>query len=110
MSAWEGGPGVPGPLPLGSWGASQGLPGGGPGPKLQGSIRVNSAHFPSSTLQIRIEIYVDADVDFWSFGGRSWVPLGGHFRSCWRLFRPKLAPEPPSNHLLFEKVIVHETV
>ena len=63
-----------------------------------------------STLRIRIKIYVDLDVDFWSFGARSWVPLGGHFRSCWRLFRPKLVSEPSSNRLIFEKVIFHETL
>ena len=35
LGAWECGPEVPGPPPLGSWGTSQGLPGGGPGSKLQ---------------------------------------------------------------------------
>ena len=64
LGAWEGGPVVPGPPPLGPWGASRELPGGGPGPKLQGSIPVNSGHFPLSTLRIRIKTYVDFDVDF----------------------------------------------
>ena len=100
----------PGSPPLGPWGASQGLPGGGPGPKLQGPIPVNSGHFHLSTLWIRIKIYVDFELDFWSCWGRSWAPLGGHFRSRWRLFRPKLVPEPSSNRLVFEKVIVHETL
>ena len=45
-----------------------------------------------------------------SFWGRSWVPLGGHFRSSWRFFRSKRVPEPSSNSLVFEKVIVHETI
>ena len=94
---------VPGPPPLGPWGASQ----GGSGPQ---TTRVNSAHFPLSTLQILIKIDDESDVDFWSFWGRSWVPLGGHFRSCWRLFRPKLVSEPSSKRLIFEKVIVHETL
>ena len=31
----------PGPPPLGPWGTSQGLPAGGPGPKLQGPIPVS---------------------------------------------------------------------
>ena len=53
--------------------------------------------------------HVDFDVDFWSSWGPSWVPLGGHFRSCWRLFRPKLVSEPSSNRLNIEKVNVHET-
>ena len=59
---------------------------------------------------IRIKNHVDFDVDFWSSWGPSWVPLGGHFRSCWRLFRPKLVSEPSSNRLIFEKVIFHETL
>ena len=93
----------PGPPPLGSCGASQGLPGGVPAPNYKAQSR-------SSTLQIRIEIYVDFDDDFGSIGGRSWVPLGGHVRSCWRLFRPKLVSERSSNRLIFEKVIFHETL
>ena len=40
LGAWESGPVVPGPPPLGPWGVSQGLPGGGSGPKLQGPISV----------------------------------------------------------------------
>ena len=88
------------------------VPGAPPGSSQGGSrpqtTRTNSGHFHLSTLQIRIEIYDDFDVDFWSFWGRSWVPLGGHFRSSWRLGRPKLVPEPSSNRLIFEKVILRE--
>ena len=69
---------VPGGLPRGAWAASLGslgrLPGGGPGPK---SVRQSML----SPLGFRIKKYVDFDVDFGSFGDRSWVPLGGHFRS-----------------------------
>ena len=57
MGAWEGGPVGPGPLPLGSWGASQGLPGGGPGPN---SADQNLA----SPLGFGIVFYVDFDIDF----------------------------------------------
>ena len=74
------------------------------------TTRVNSGHFQLSSLRFRIKIYVVFDVDFWSFGGRSWVPLGGHFWSCWRLFRPKLVSERSSNRLIFKKVIFHEIV
>ena len=95
----------PGPPPLGPWGASRGLPGS----RAQ-TTRVNSDHFPSSTVQIRIKIYVDFDVDFWSFWDRAWVPLGIMLGSFWRLFRPKLVPEPSSNRLIFEKMIFHETI
>ena len=63
-----------------------------------------------SPLDFRFKINVGFDVDFGTFGCRSWVPLGDHFRSFWRLFRPKLVPEPSSNRLIFEKVIFHETV
>ena len=107
MGAWEGGPVGPGPPPLGSWGASQGLPGGGARPQ---TTRPTSRHFPSSTLQIRITIYVDFDDDFWSFWGRSWVPLGVMLGSCWRLFRPKWVLDPSSNCLIIEIVICHETL
>ncbi len=71
---------------------------------------MSAAQNVASPLGFRIKIYVDFDVDFWSFWGRSWVPLGGHVRSFWRLCRPKLVPEPSSNRLIFEKVIFHETV
>ena len=54
LGAWEGGPVVPGPPPLGPWGAS---PGGVPAPNYKGQSR-------SSTLQIRIKIDVDLEVDF----------------------------------------------
>ena len=83
------------PAPLGR------LPGGGLGP-------MSESQTMEDPLRFHIEIYVDFDVDLGSFGGRSWVPLGGHFRSSWRLFRHKLLPEPFSNRLTFEKVILHE--
>ena len=47
----------PGPPPLGPWGASQGVPGGGPGPN-------SSVRFHSGPLGLRIVFYVDFDVDF----------------------------------------------
>ena len=84
---------------LSPWGASLG---GGLGPMSETQTLANPLGF-------RIEIYDDFDVDFGSFGGRSWVPLGGHFRSSWRFFRSKLVPEPSSNRLNIEKVNVHET-
>ena len=95
---------MPGSLSRGAWAASLGslgrLPGGGPGPKSAGRSLPNPLGF-------RIEIYVDFDVGLGSLWGRSWVPLGGHFRSSWCLGRPKLVPEPSSNRLIFEKVILH---
>ena len=89
-------PWAPGALP-------RGLSGGGPGP-------MSAAQKVACTPWVRIKIHVDFDVDFWSFWGRSWVPLGVMLGSFWRLFRPKLVPEPSSNRLIFEKVIFHETV
>ena len=41
--------------------------------------------------------------------GRFGLRLGGHFRSFWRLGRPKLVPKPSSNRLNIEKVNFHET-
>ena len=57
MGAWESGPVVPGPPPLGPWGASRVLSGGGPGPKCAG-------RFLASPLGFRIIFYIDFDVDF----------------------------------------------
>ena len=87
----------PSPGPLGR------LPGGGPGPN-------SNPHFPFYDTQCMSKIDVDFDVVFLSFWGRSWVPLGGNFRSFWRFFRPRLVPEPSSNRLIFEKVICHEII
>ena len=61
-------------------------------------------------LGFRIKIHVDFDIDLGSFWGRSWVPLGGHVGLILALGRPKLVPEPSSNRLIFEKVILHEIV
>ena len=47
----------PGPPPLGPWGASQGLPGGGPGSKFAGRL-------VPSPLGFGIVFYIDFDVDF----------------------------------------------
>ena len=93
---------VPEPPPLGPWGASQGVPGGGPGPMSA------SQNWPSP-LGFGIVFYIDFDVDFWSSWGRFGLRLGGHFRSFWRLGRPKLVPKPSSNRLNMEKVNFHET-
>ena len=83
-----------------AWGGSLG---GGPGPKSAGRSLPDPLGF-------RIKIYDDFDVDFGSFWGRSWVPLGGHFRSSWRFFLLKWLLEPSSNRLIFEKIILHEIV
>ena len=106
MGAWVPGRAVPwclGRLPWAPGAPPRGSQGGGPGGKFAG-------RWWSCLLWIRIKNHVDFDVDFWSSWGPSWVPLGGHFRSCWRLFRPKLVSEPSSNRLIFEKVIFHETL
>ena len=64
----------------------------------------------ASPFGFSTKAYVVLDVDFGSFWGRSWVPLGGHFRSSWRFFPLKWLPEPSSNRLIFEKVVVHGTI
>ena len=100
MGAWVPGRAVPwglGRLPWAPGAPPRGSQGGVPAPNYKGQS-------PLSTLWIRIKIYIDFDIDFWSSWGRSWVPLGGHFRSCWRLFRPKLVSEPSSNQLIFENM------
>ena len=57
LGAWEGGPVVPGPPPLGPWDASQGVPGGGPGP-------MSEAQNWASPLGFGIVFYIDFDVVF----------------------------------------------
>ena len=106
MGAWVPGRAVPwglGRLPWVPGAPPGGSLGGGPGP-------MSAGHLWLCLPWIRIKNHVDFDVDFWSSWGRSWVPLGGHFRSCWRLFRPKWVPDPSSNCLIIEKVICHETL
>ena len=66
---------MPGLPPLSPWVASQGLPGGGPGP-------MSAAQNMASPLGFRINFYVDFDHDFWL----SWVDLGSLRRSCWDHF------------------------
>ena len=90
---------VPGPPPLGPLGGSLG---GGPDPNSSGQK-------VPSPLGFGIVFYIDFDVDFSSSWGRFGLRLGGHFRSFWRLGRPKLVPRPSSNRLNIEKVNVHET-
>ena len=97
---------VPGGRSRVAWPPSPGLLG-----RLQGGGTLKSAgRSVLSPLGFRIKIYVDFDVGLGSLWGRSWVPLGGHFRSSWCLGRPKFVPEPSSNRLIFENVILHETL
>ena len=99
---------VPGravPWGLGAPGAPpRGSQGGVPAPNYK-----DQSHL-SSTLWIRIKIDVDFDVDFDCFGIDLGSLLGLMLGSFWRLFRPKLVPEPSSDRLIFEKVFFHETV
>ena len=78
------------------------VPGGGSRPKLQQPIPVTLYFRPFELASKFMSILM-------SIFGRFLVDLGGHVRSCWCLFRPKLVPEPSSNRLIFEKVNVHET-
>ena len=48
---------VPGPPPLGSWGASRELPGGGPG-------AMSAGQNVASPLGFRIVFVIDFDIDF----------------------------------------------
>ena len=94
MGAWGPVPCRLAPLPR----APEAPPGGGALKSARRSV--------PNPLGFRIEIYVDFGVGLGSLWGGSWVPLGGHFRSSWRLRRSKLVPEPSSNRLIFEKVIL----
>ena len=93
----------PGPPPLGPMGPWPRGFGGSKNPQLKA--------WEVTVLDFFIaQNHVVFDVDFWLFWARSWIPLGAHFRSFWRLGRPKLVPKPSSNRLNIEKVIVHETI
>ena len=93
-----------------AWAASSGslgrIPGAPRGDVPAQCLRVVGGNAPLGFASKFIPILMY----FWSFGGRSWIPFGDQFRSCWRLFRPKLVPEPSSNRLIFEKVILCEIV
>ena len=91
---------VPGGPSLSPWGASLG---GGLGPKSE-------TQSLSSPLGFRIKIYGAFDIGLGSFWARSWLPLGSHYRPSWHLGLHNLVPEPSSNHLIFEKVMLHEIV
>ena len=71
MCAWGPGRAVPW-----SQGGGPVVPGGGfPSQTTTANSRhfvLPSRHFVLPTLRTRIKIYVDFDVDFWSFFGRSW--------------------------------------
>ena len=87
LGAWEGGPVVPGPPPLGPWGASQGVPGGGPAPKLQGSLPVTSGcrpfGFASKFMSIRVSIFGRLGVDLGSLLGVIFGHVGAFFGPSW---------------------------
>ena len=106
MGAWVPGRPVPGCLGRSPW-----VPGARPRGSQGGvPVPMSAARWSLCLPWIRIKNHIDFDVDFWSSWGPSWVPLGVMLGSCWCLFRPKLVSEPSSNRLIFEKVIVHETL
>ena len=76
---------------MGAWGRALAAP-GGPWGASQGGDPMSETQTLPSPLGFRIEIYDDFDVDLGSFWGRSWVPLGGHFRPSWRFFSPEVGP------------------
>ena len=63
------------------------------------------AHKLLDPLGLGIVFKVDLDFDFRSSWGRFGLRLGGHFRSFWRLGRPKLVPRSSLNRPNIEKVI-----
>ena len=77
----------PGPPPVGSWGASQGLPGGGPGPKLQGSIPLTSTcrsfTFALKFMSILMSIFGRFGVDLEPLLGVIFGPFGALFGLSW---------------------------
>ena len=110
MGAWVPGRAVPwglGRLPWAPGAPPRGSQGGGPGPKLQGSLPVTFTcrpfEFVSTFMSILMSIFGRFGVDLGSL-------LGVIFGHVGAFCRPKLVQEPSSNRLVFEKVIVHETL
>ena len=91
---------------MGAWaapGGSRGTSQGGGRPKLLPPIPLFRRSVAVFAPKRSSQNFVDLGVVFWSFWGRFWVRFGNRFRSFWRLGRPKLVPEPPSNRYIFEK-------
>ena len=105
LGAWEGGPGVPGPLPWAPGARPRGLPGGGSRPNVCGPLMGMP---PLNSHQILCRFLCRFLVVLGSILGPSWGHLGAILGSSWRLFRPKWVPDPSSNCLIIEKVIVRE--
>ena len=84
MGAWEGGPVGPGPPPLGSWGASQGLPGGGfPAQCLRPTYGRASLEFASKTVSILMSIFGRLGVHLGSLLGVIFGHVGAFFGPSW---------------------------
>ena len=77
----------PGPPPLGPWGASRGLPGGGPGPKLQGPISLNPGRgpfgFASKFMSILMSILGRFGLDLGPLLGVIFGDVGAFFGPSW---------------------------
>ena len=80
------------------------------GKKVVAGKRINAKVAADHSKQKNGLIHVDFDDDFWSFWARSWALLRVLLGSLWHIFPPKLVPEPSSNRLIFEKVILCEIV
>ena len=84
MGAWEGGPVGPGPPPLGPWGASRGVPGGGVPAQC---LRVNDRHAPlelaSKIMSILMSIFGRFGVDLGSLLGVIFGHVGAFFGPSW---------------------------
>ena len=102
LGAWEGGPVGPGPPPLGPWGASQGLPGGGSRPQ---TTRTTSPprpfEFASKVISICILIFHRFGVDLGSLSGVIFGHVGVFFGPSWS--RNRLRIDLSSKKLVFLK-------
>ena len=76
LEAWEGGPVVPGPPPLGPWGASRGLPGADPGPMSACRTWRALLGFASKFMSILMSIFGRVGVDL---GSLLWGHVGVFF-------------------------------
>ena len=94
----------PGPPPLGPWGASQGVSGGGPGPKLQSSIPVTVGRLlelASKFMSFLMSILDRFGVDLGPLLGVIFGHVGAFFGPSWS--RNRLRTDLSSKKRLFTK-------
>ena len=102
LGAWEGGPVVPGPPPLGSWGASQGLPSGGSRAQTtRATSTCRPFEFASKFRSMLMSVFGRFGVDLGSLLGVIFGHVGAFFGPSWS--RNRLRNDLSSKNIFFTK-------